>query len=266
MLGIALAVIGTRLFNVIIAAVSLMALFEMLRAADCLKSRALAALSFSAALLIPFSLERYVRMWTAQLIFIFFVLFFVVLIRNSSTLRVEQMSMAFMFSLFIPLFFSCGVFMRDIYGPVAGSFYLLMALGSAWLSDTGAYFVGRKFGRHKLAPVVSPKKTIEGSIGGLITCTIFMQAIALLFSAATDILGIPVKIDYGMLALITPVCAVMGMLGDLSASAIKRQFHVKDYGDIMPGHGGVMDRFDSVMFTMPSVFIVAHHTRLITML
>lgn len=262
-LAVVIIFIGTPLFNLVIAAISLCALFEMLRATGCLKNKALSTLSFALALIFPFSLEEQFRAFAIPIIFIFFVLFFALLIKNSTTTRVEQTAMAFMFSIFIPLFFSCAVFMRDLYGTVAGSFYLLMALGCAWLSDTGAYFAGRKFGRHKLAPVVSPKKTVEGAIGGLISCTVFMLLIALGFEQVMKLAGVTVLINYPWLAVVTPVCSALGMLGDLSASVIKRQFDVKDYGNIMPGHGGVMDRFDSVMFTMPSVFIISYYMSVI---
>lgn len=262
-LGVVIVFINTRLFNVAIAAISVMALFEMLRATGCIKNKALSTLSLAMSLMVPFVREHFMRVFTAQIVFVCFVLFFIILIRNSETTRIEQTAMAFMFSIFIPLFFSCAVFMRDIYGSVAGAFYLLQALGSAWLCDSGAYFVGRKFGKHKLAPRVSPKKTVEGAIGGLISGSVFMLLIALGFSAVMNGLGVDVRINYPLVFLITPVCGVLGMLGDLSASVIKRQFNVKDYGTIMPGHGGVMDRFDSVMFTLPSVFIVSYYAKLI---
>lgn len=265
-LGVVLALIGTKLFNVVIAALSTIALFEMLRATGCLKNKALATLAFAISLVIPFAREHLVRVFTAQIVFVFFVLFFVILIRNSETTRIEQTAMAFMFGIFIPLFFTCAVFMRDIYGPVAGAFYLLQALGSAWLCDTGAYFTGRKFGKRKLAPVVSPNKTVEGAIGGLICGAVFMLVIAVGFSALMAATGVNVKVNYPLVLLVTPVCGILGMLGDLSASVIKRQFAVKDYGNIMPGHGGVMDRFDSVMFTLPSVFIISYYAKLIVVL
>lgn len=265
-LAAVLALIGTSAFNLCIAALSAAALFEMLRATRCLKNRTLAGLSLVMSLIIPFAREHFVRAFTAQIVFVFFVLFFGLLIKNSKTTSVEQTAMAFMFGIFIPLFFSCAVFMRDAYGSVAGGFYLLFALGSAWLCDTGAYFIGRKFGRHKLAPVVSPKKTVEGSIGGLIICTALMLPLMWGFSVVAGLMGRVVIVNYALLALTTPLCAVLGMLGDLSASVIKRQFNVKDYGTIMPGHGGVMDRFDSVMFTLPTAFMISYYASLITVL
>ncbi len=265
-LGVVLAFINTILFNFVIAFISVVALFEMLRATNCIKNKALTALAFSISLMFPFARASLVQAYAGQILFVFFILFFLILIRNSTTTRIEQTSMIFMFSVFIPLFFSCAVFMRDLYGPVAGSFYLLQALGSAWLCDTGAYFVGRKFGKTKLAPIVSPKKTVEGAIGGLVVGTIFLELIALGFAWFMSRFGVNVQINYLLLGLITPICGILGMLGDLSASVIKRQFNVKDYGTIMPGHGGIMDRFDSVLFTLPSVFIITNYAKIITIL
>jgi len=263
-LGSALALIGTIFFNIVIAAVSVMALFEMLRASGCLKVPCLAALSFLLAAVIPFFNEPSIREWAVPVLFLFFVSFCILLVRHSQAVRLEQVSVMLLFSLFVPLFFSCAVFIRDFHGPVAGSFYLLFALGCAWLCDTFAYFSGRAFGRHKLAPNVSPKKTVEGLIGGLLGCTVFMALIAFLFALSVESFGIYVSINYMAILLLTPVCAMLGVLGDLFASVIKRQFKVKDYGDIMPGHGGVMDRFDSVLFTIPAAFFIAHTISLIS--
>ena len=265
-LATALALIGTVFFNIIIVAVSVMALFEMLRASGCLKNPCLSSLSFLMAAVIPFVNEPAIKDWAAALLFLFFVSFCILLVKNSQTEKLEQVSVIILFSLFVPLFFSCAVFMRDFYGPVAGSFYLLFALGCAWLCDTCAYFAGRAFGKHKLAPLVSPKKTVEGLIGGLLGCTVFMVMIAFLFTLCLESFGVYIHINYIAILLLTPVCAMLGVLGDLFASVIKRQFKVKDFGDIMPGHGGVMDRFDSVLFTVPATFIIARAISLISIL
>ncbi|MCL2034635.1 MAG: phosphatidate cytidylyltransferase [Oscillospiraceae bacterium] len=265
-LSSAIALIGTIFFNMIIAAVSVMALFEMLRASGCLKNPCLDSLSFLMAAIIPFFNEPAIKGWVLPILFLFFVSFCILLIKNLRTERLEQVSVMILFSLFVPLFFSCAVFMRDFYGVVAGSFYLLFALGCAWLCDTCAYFAGRAFGRHKLAPFVSPKKTVEGLIGGLLGCTVFMILIAFLFTLCLEAFGVYIYVNYIAILLLTPVCAMLGVLGDLFASVIKRQFSVKDFGDIMPGHGGVMDRFDSVLFTIPATFIIAHAISLISVL
>lgn len=135
--------------------------------------------------------------------------------------------------------------------PEIGPFLVLLPLVAAWGSDTCALFAGMLFGRHKLAPVVSPKKTVEGAIGGVVGATVLMLAVVAVFNRFT-----PVDIPYGAALILGAVGAVIGQLGDLTFSVIKRQTGIKDYGHIFPGHGGVLDRFDSVIFVAPVVELV----------
>ena len=121
------------------------------------------------------------------------------------------------------------------------------------MADTGGYFVGRFLGKHKLAPTISPKKTVEGFIGGIVVDIVSLIAAGLIYE--TWFAGGDIKVNYVLLGIMGAVTAVMGTLGDLSASFIKRSCDVKDFGNIMPGHGGVLDRFDSVMLVAPTVYI-----------
>lgn len=125
-----------------------------------------------------------------------------------------------------------------------GLFYLFLVLVIPWLSDTGAYFTGMCCGKHKLCPVISPKKTVEGFIGGIIT-----SVVASLLTGYFYILlcGHDVTVNWLSLSVAALVGAPLSVFGDLFASVVKRRFGVKDYGNIMPGHGGAMDRFDSVL-------------------
>jgi len=126
---------------------------------------------------------------------------------------------------------------------------------SSWGCDTCAYCAGRLFGKHKMAPVLSPKKTVEGAIGGVIGSIL----LTLLYSVIMRrFMEIPDKTMYVMLA-VSAVGAFISMVGDLAASAIKRNYEVKDYGKLIPGHGGILDRFDSVFFTAPIVYYMAVH-------
>ena len=122
----------------------------------------------------------------------------------------------------------------------------------SWLTDTGAYFTGCFLGKHKLAPNLSPKKTIEGFFGGILTAVIG----ALIYVIILDKLFMIKIPNYWILLVASPVGAGLSALGDLSASALKRQCKVKDFGWIFPGHGGMMDRFDSVVFIAPFVYFV----------
>jgi phosphatidate cytidylyltransferase len=94
---------------------------------------------------------------------------------------------------------------------------------------------------------------------------VMMPLVAFLYSLAMEYAGTPILVNYGLLLLLTPVFTVFGMLGDLAASVIKRQFGVKDFGQIMPGHGGVLDRFDSVLFTLPAVYLVVEYVAVVTL-
>ncbi len=256
-----LAIIHTPAYNVFIAVLSMAALYEILRAAGCTKSAGLPLLAFWLVLDVSFPRMFIAGFatgewdWVLVHAVVVCVAALTLLVRWHSKITVQQLGMTVMFGIAIPLFFNCGVFMRDIHGARAGAFYLLMALGSAWWCDTGAYFTGRRFGRRKLAPNISPNKTVEGAIGGFVFAIVFNQLMALGFSFVMSLFGTPVSVNYLLLAVFTPVWAALGMLGDLSASVIKRQFGVKDYGDFMPGHGGIMDRFDSAMFTLPAVHL-----------
>lgn len=141
-----------------------------------------------------------------------------------------------------------------------GKFYIVLSLCAAWLADSGAYFAGTFLGKHKLCPEISPKKTVEGFIGGLLANGILLVIISMVyhrikFPEYTELTYM--DFEYLKIFILGVICAVLGTLGDLSASIIKRQCGIKDYGNIMPGHGGLLDRFDSVLFVVPfmSIFI-----------
>ncbi len=141
--------------------------------------------------------------------------------------------------------------LRDL-GESNGSFFVLLGLCIAWMSDTGAYFCGKIFGKNKLYPEISPKKTIEGFFGGIIVCVISVLVTVLGFNA----LGGEFKINYFLLIIISIIGSLISVLGDLCFSAVKRRCKVKDFGDVMPGHGGILDRFDSVIFVIPYTYMV----------
>lgn len=122
----------------------------------------------------------------------------------------------------------------------------------AFASDTGAYFIGSAIGKHKLTPELSPHKSVEGAVGGVVTTAVLSAVYAFV---CYRFYGLSPEYIW-ILAIAGAVGSVFGQFGDLAASSIKRQVGIKDYGKLMPGHGGVMDRFDSVLFTMPLVYVV----------
>ena len=121
----------------------------------------------------------------------------------------------------------------------------------AWVSDTFAYFTGRLLGRHKLAPAISPKKTVEGSIGGIVFAVAVFAAYGLILASRGF------SPNYLALCLAGLFVSILSQIGDLALSLIKREYGVKDYGKLFPGHGGVLDRFDSVIATAPIILILS---------
>ena len=134
-------------------------------------------------------------------------------------------------------------------------------MGFAWGGDSAAYFAGRAFGKHKLAPVVSPNKTIGGAVGGVMGSMLLGVVVTACYTALHgQLVGVPLDTlgwrYYVVVVLLGGFGSLLGIVGDLFASVIKRQCGIKDYGTIFPGHGGIMDRFDSVLFIAPFVAMV----------
>lgn len=263
-IGIPIAVIvlffyQTALLNIAIAFITFMAVYEILVATKYLGNRGLALICFIYAVYVPFAHVLPVYYLGQTFSFLFMLTLLVFFLFTHRTVRLEQIGTAFMLTLLLAFSFSCIVFLRDIYTRSAtvelGCFYIVLVFLGAWVTDAGAYFVGRLFGRHKLAPDISPKKTVEGAAGG-VACTVAV------FAAAAPIYGLYVSAHGQVLRWSEPrlllaalLCALMAILGDLAASAIKRQCNIKDFGNILPGHGGVLDRFDSIMFVAPMLLI-----------
>ena len=139
------------------------------------------------------------------------------------------------------------------------SFWVVLTVGIPWISDTVAYFVGSAIGKHKLCPVISPKKTIEGAVAGVIGGTLAPLLFGLVFMW---IYG-DAKINFAILPVIGLLNSVISIFGDLLFSVIKRHCGIKDFGSIMPGHGGLLDRFDSVILCTPVIFIISQFVTII---
>jgi len=226
------------------------AVWEMFAALGLIKDRALTALSLVVSAVIPFC------GWfeSVPLLYLALAAYGMVLVGyqlyRHDTLEIKDTATAFFMTLILSLGISCAVYCRklDDYGLM----YLLIVLLIAWGSDIGAYFAGSFFGKHKLCPAISPKKTVEGFFGGWI----FGVLCAVLVAFVWDMFWLPqtVAVCYWKVALVAFILSPLSVMGDLFASVVKRQVGAKDYGNIMPGHGGVMDRFDSLVFVAPLFF------------
>lgn len=156
----------------------------------------------------------------------------------------------------VPFGFSIFIRLRDMFQIEQFGIYLIFyGLICALATDSGAQLAGMAFGKHKMSPNISPKKTVEGAIGGLIFSLILNAVAIILYNRLADF-----KMDEFAVTVLLAAClpvSFLGMMGDLSASVLKRNFGVKDFGKIFPGHGGVMDRFDSSMFTLSVTYALA---------
>jgi phosphatidate cytidylyltransferase len=242
---------GTIWFTIILDAVSLIAVYELLKSTGVLKHKALALASMIYSAYIPFLSYPILQKLFVPITFIFVVSLFIIFLKKHKEIRFSDISASFFFALLYPFSFSTLILIGKETLEFS-AFYLLLAFSAAWVSDTGAYFTGLALGKRKLCPEISPKKTVEGAIGGLISAVVAFVVISVIFTSIYDNL----TVNYLYLLIIAPIASVLGMIGDLSASVIKREYGIKDYGNIMPGHGGVMDRFDSILFVLPFIYLV----------
>jgi len=164
--------------------------------------------------------------------------------------HIRQIIEAFFSILYAPVMLFCIYLTRSLEN---GIYFIGLIFISSWICDSCAYCVGMLFGRNKLAPNLSPKKSIEGAIGGVLGA----MAVGALYGAFVVNRLVPELTFTLTFAVICGIGAVIAQIGDLAASAIKRNYEIKDFGKLIPGHGGIMDRFDSVIFTAPVIYFLA---------
>lgn len=259
-IGAALALVvllfgGVIGFAIAAAVLGAVAVFELLRAADFRLGYRVPAMLV--AFLAPLCL-----LWDIRVLFVMVAVYGLLVVTLSvvrhETLTPERAGLLVLLPAVAASGFTALSALRGM--GEDGLFYIFLALVIPWLSDTGAYFVGVLFGRHKLCPVISPKKTVEGLVGGIVTS---IAASALTAWLYTLWCGHPVEVSWFSVLGVAAVGAPLSVIGDLFASVVKRRFGVKDYGNLMPGHGGVMDRFDSVL---PVAVLLLCWTKLLPLL
>ena len=155
-------------------------------------------------------------------------------------------------------FFYVGVMLSYVYQIRSldnGVYLAFLVFICSWGCDTCAYCVGKLIGKHKMSPKLSPKKSIEGAVGGVVGTALLTALYAYIFHLKMGIASQQII----LLAVIAAIAGLISMVGDLTASAIKRNYDIKDYGHLIPGHGGIMDRFDSMIITAPIIFYLAKY-------
>ena len=177
------------------------------------------------------------------------------LLRKNNEVRVYDVVFCCVFSIFATLFCCNIIYIRFKFSPY-GLYYAILFFIIPWICDAGAYFLGLKFGKNKLAPRISPKKTVEGAIGGALSCFLAVFLYNLIF---IKFFSNGLKINIANLVVLTAIGVVFSIVGDLFMSVFKRQTKIKDFGDLIKGHGGVLDRFDSWLFVVAVLYPYIKH-------
>ncbi|MCC8069925.1 MAG: phosphatidate cytidylyltransferase [Ruminococcus sp.] len=263
-IGILVMVLSdTIVLNLAVSVVCVMMLHELFHAEGCSRHKTFVYMCYGLVAVIPILL--YSKLTYLELIFpvcmIFVFLIFTVYIFKHKELNIDRLIFMIGCCGFVSFPMCCMISLKNLDAQL-GTIYMVIALCSAWLADSGAYFVGTFCGKHKLCPEISPKKTVEGFIGGVLSNGILLCIFALVYSrffAPMDL-----TVNYVSVFIMGVVTGIIGTIGDLTASLIKRQCNIKDFGKIMPGHGGVLDRFDSVLFVVPFVYLYLNYIGIFT--
>ena len=181
-------------------------------------------------------------------LFLLILLMYSVLFHNKT--NAEEAMLGF-FGFFYVMFLLSHIFLIRSY--TYGIAFVWLAFITAWGCDTGAYFTGVTIGKHKLIPTLSPKKTVEGAVGGVITATVLALLYGWLIQATFPLQDVNVFLLCGLTGIFG---SILSQIGDLAASAMKRYTGIIDFGKLIPGHGGILDRFDSVLLTAPVVYYI----------
>ncbi len=251
----------TILLPIAASVFSLIGVYEMLKCIGMGKRWGISVPAYAMAVVLPqlvrlFSTRHNFLSVYMMVMFAFLMILLAMGVFSHGQLDVEKISVSFMGVLYVITGFVGMILVRD---RAFGIYIFFMALFGPWGSDVAAYFSGRFLGRHKLIPDISPKKTVEGSVGGVIfdgiAAVTFGFIVSLIDSGITEV-------HYGALFVAGMIISVVSQVGDLIASYIKRKYNIKDYGNLLPGHGGILDRFDSVLCVMPVMVMLGEIPRL----
>ncbi len=270
LLILAFLVFETILFDVVFSVVCLIAIHELFNAFGFGKKELYIYIGFVPLVLLVMLLPFFGKAeWMGAVVYGYLLYWGVCFVRNSKQIDFAKYGAMTAYSLVILFCFYSLISFKTLlpvqtYGNDA-VYCTVMVMGYAWGGDTFAYLVGRTFGRHKLAPNVSPNKTKEGAVGGVFGSMLLGLVISVLYTSFWPV-GLLFAQGgtayYLYVALLGIPASFLGILGDLLASAVKRQCGIKDYGTLFPGHGGIMDRFDSLLLIAPLVALAIqlHHT------
>lgn len=242
------------LINIGVAVISIIALYELYLSFGFLKYKILSFLGFVSAFMFAFS-EYLTKEHYLIIMLMFIAIITMELFSHHKTLTIRDFATMFFVTVYVCYLISQIIFIRNMDN---GKYYIWLVFIGAFVTDSAAYFFGTYLGKHKLCPEISPKKTVEGAIGGIVFTTVTFLVVGFFFSFFSKY-----QINYYAITALGFLCGVFAVIGDLFASVIKREYGIKDFGAIMPGHGGVLDRFDSVLFVAPLIYVFLHYFKII---
>ena len=244
-----LAIMGGTPFHILVGLLTIIAMSELfkMRKLEILSFEGILATVAALALALP-TTQYFPKLGTDSHFTLFTLCLFImmgVMVFTKGNYSFEDLGFPFLSAFYI------GIGFQNLLAAQQSSLFILfLALFIVWSTDSGAYFIGRKFGKTKLIPSVSPNKTVEGSLGGIACAIIVAVLMVFLYpNKAPDI-------NLFKLIILVAIFSIVGQLGDLVESSLKRHFGVKDSGKILPGHGGILDRFDSLIFVFPIMHLL----------
>ncbi len=250
-LAIASILAGGNILLGVTAAISIVGMFELYRVFQFEKT-ILAEVAYLAAILYYINLALHFVDDLMILILGMLILLMFVYVFSYPKYRAKQVMASFFGVFYVAVMLSYIYQIRTLDNGMYLAFLIFIC---SWGCDTCAYCVGKLIGKHKMSPKLSPKKSVEGGIGGVVGTALLA---ALYCFAFRNAMGIGTK-EIAIIAVIAAVAGMISMVGDLTASAIKRNYDIKDYGHLIPGHGGILDRFDSMIITAPIIYYLALH-------
>ncbi len=239
---------GGALLLVVLGIISLIGLFELYRVFGIEKNAGIAG--YAAAVVYYLNLQFDFLPDIMLLIMLFLIACMCFFVFGYPRFTAAQILSVFFGFFYVAVMLSCIYLTRSLDN---GTYLVWLIFLSAWGCDTSAYCFGMLFGKHKMTPLLSPKKSVEGAVGGVAGAAVLTIIYGFIFRKGMD-----ASVSYIMfMALIAAMGALIAMVGDLAASAIKRNYDIKDFGKLIPGHGGILDRFDSVIFVAPVIYFLS---------
>lgn len=240
---------NTFVFSIAVTVVAMIGIYEFYNA---LKKKGFHPIEWigyiTTALLfaIPFLSIDALRISLTMALPILILLSFLVSIVKKLKINVSDIAITLLGIIYVTFLFAFLIFTRQLNN---GTYYIWLILGGAWVTDTFAYLTGITIGKHKFSKI-SPKKSIEGCIGGIVGCALFFLGYTYYLNTLNF------ELNYLIMGIIGIIISIVSQIGDFAASSIKRYCEIKDFGSIMPGHGGILDRFDSIILIAPFIYLI----------